>query len=38
VTVHSSPGVGSQFVVALPAASEEPVERAALSEPHGSRA
>jgi signal transduction histidine kinase len=38
VTVHSSPGVGSQFVVALPAASEEPVKRAALSEPHGSRA
>jgi hypothetical protein len=38
VTVQSSPGVGSQFIVALPIAREEPVERAALSEPHGSRA
>jgi two-component system phosphate regulon sensor histidine kinase PhoR len=38
VAVQSSPGVGSQFIVALPIAREEPVERAALSEPHGSRA
>jgi signal transduction histidine kinase len=38
VTVQSSPGSGSRFTVALPAASEEPAEHAALSEPHGSRA
>ena len=38
VLVESAPGSGSEFTVALPAASEEPAGRAALSEPHGSRA
>jgi signal transduction histidine kinase len=38
ITVQSTPGSGSQFTVVLPAASEEPVGRAALSEAHGSRA
>jgi anti-sigma regulatory factor (Ser/Thr protein kinase) len=38
VLVESAPGSGSEFTVALPAASEEPAGRATLSEPHGSRA
>ena len=38
ITVQSAPGSGSEFTVVLPAASEEPVGRAALSEAHGSRA
>jgi signal transduction histidine kinase len=38
VLVESAPGSGSEFTVALPAASEEPSGRTALSEPHGSRA
>jgi two-component system sensor histidine kinase SenX3 len=38
ITVQSAPGSGSQFTVVLPAASEELVGRAALSEAHGSRA
>jgi signal transduction histidine kinase len=32
ITVQSAPGSGSEFTVVLPAASEEPVGRAALSE------
>jgi signal transduction histidine kinase len=38
VIVQSAPGAGSEFTVALPAASEEPAGRAALSEAHRSRA
>jgi signal transduction histidine kinase len=38
VLVESAPGSGSEFTVALPAASGEPAGRTALSEPHGSRA
>jgi len=38
ISVRSAPGSGSEFTVVLPAASEEPVGRAALSEAHGSRA
>ena len=38
VIVQSAPGAGSEFTVALPAASEEPAGRAALSEAHGWRA
>jgi len=40
VTVHSEPGAGSEFTVALPAASEEPIGRTALTEApgHGSHA
>jgi two-component system sensor histidine kinase SenX3 len=38
ITVQSTQGSGSEFTVVLPAASEEPVGRAALSEAHGSRA
>jgi signal transduction histidine kinase len=38
ITVQSAQGSGSEFTVVLPAASEEPVGRAALSEAHGSRA
>jgi signal transduction histidine kinase len=38
IAVQSAAGSGSEFTVALPAASEEPAGRAALSEPHGSRA
>ena len=40
VIVHSEPGTGSEFTVILPAASEEPVGRTALSEApgHGSHA
>lgn len=35
IFVTSTPGSGSEFTVSLPAASEEPVGRAALSEAHG---
>jgi signal transduction histidine kinase len=35
VSVKSAPGSGSDFTVVLPAASEEPVGRAAMSEAHG---
>jgi signal transduction histidine kinase len=35
VDVRSAPGSGSEFTVVLPAASEEPVGRAAMSEAHG---
>ena len=35
VSVQSAPGSGSEFTVVLPAASEEPVGRAAMSEAHG---
>lgn len=35
VTVQSVPGSGSEFTVVLPAASEEPVGRAAMSDAHG---
>jgi signal transduction histidine kinase len=38
ISVRSAPGSGSEFTVVLPAASEEPVGRTALSEAHGSRA
>ena len=38
ISVRSAPASGSEFTVVLPAASEEPVGRAALSEAHGSRA
>jgi signal transduction histidine kinase len=38
ISVSSTPGSGSEFTVTLPAASEEPVGRAALSEAHGSGA
>jgi signal transduction histidine kinase len=40
ITVHSEPGAGSEFTVALPAASEEPIGRTALTEApgHGSHA
>jgi signal transduction histidine kinase len=40
VIVHSEPGSGSEFTVALPAASEEPIGRTALTEAtgHGSHA
>jgi signal transduction histidine kinase len=38
IAVQSAQGSGSEFTVVLPAASEEPVGRAALSEAHGSRA
>ena len=40
ISVHSEPGAGSEFTVTLPAASEEPIGRAALSEApgHGSHA
>lgn len=40
ITVHSERGAGSEFTVALPAASEEPIGRTALTEPpgHGSHA
>jgi signal transduction histidine kinase len=38
VSVRSEPGTGSEFTVALPAATEEPVTRATMAEPqrHGS--
>jgi len=40
ITVMSDPGKGSEFTVSLPAASEEPIGRAAMSEAqgHGSHA
>ncbi len=40
ITVSSEPAKGSEFTVSLPAASEEPIARAAISEPqgHGSHA
>ena len=40
ITVRSEPGSGSEFTVALPVASEEPIGRAALAEVsgHGSHA
>ena len=40
ITVRSEPGAGSEFTVVLPAASEEPIGRTALSEApgHGSHA
>lgn len=40
ITVHSEPGAGSTFTVTLPAATEEPIGRTALSEAsgHGSHA
>ncbi len=38
ISVSSTPGSGSEFTVTLPAASEDPVGRAALSEAHGSGA
>jgi len=40
ISVQSEPGAGSEFTVTLPAASEEPIGRATLSEApgHGSHA
>jgi signal transduction histidine kinase len=40
ISVRSEPGAGSEFTVAIPAASEEPIGRAAVSEAqgHGSHA
>ena len=35
IVVNSQPGKGSEFIVSLPAGSEEPIGRAALSEAHG---
>ncbi|MFL6281399.1 MAG: sensor histidine kinase [Vicinamibacterales bacterium] len=39
ITLRSEPGAGSEFTVALPAATEEPIGRAAINEAHrhGSR-
>jgi signal transduction histidine kinase len=35
IMVRSAPGAGSEFTVALPAAAEEPVGRAAVADAHG---
>jgi signal transduction histidine kinase len=35
ITVNSEPGTGSEFTVILPAASEEPIARTAITEPQG---
>jgi len=35
ITVKSEPGAGSEFTVILPAASEEPIARTAITEPQG---
>ncbi len=35
ITVKSEPGAGSEFTVVLPAASEEPIARTAITEPQG---
>jgi two-component system, OmpR family, sensor histidine kinase SenX3 len=35
ITVRSDPGTGSEFTVILPAATEEPVSRTAMTEPQG---